>query len=187
MTNPRLADRYAKSLIDIAVEKGQLEEVYADAQRIIQVCKKSREFEVMLKSPVIKGDKKAAVINALSKGNITEISRLFLNLLVHKGREYFLREIMQAFCERYDIIKGISRINLTTAIPVTDEVHDLIVKKLQNETKLTNITLKTKVDESLIGGFVLEFNNYLVDRSVKRFLKEVKVLFGKNEYIYNIR
>ncbi len=187
MTNPRLAERYAKSLIDLAVEKGQLEEVHADAQRIIQVCRQSREFDVMLKSPIIKGDKKAAVIDALSKGTITELSRLFMNLLIRKGREANLREIMVVFCERYDAIKGISRINLTTAIPVSEEIKDILVKKLENETKLTNIHLKTKVDESLKGGFVLEFNNYLVDRSIKRFLKEVKVLFAKNEYIYNIR
>ncbi len=187
MTNPRLAERYAKSLLDLAVEKGQLEEVYIDAQRIIAVCKLNHEFDVMLKSPIIKGDKKAAVIDALSKGKITEISRLFMNLLIRKGREANLREIMVAFCEKYDIKKGINRINLTTAVPVSDEIQDIMVKKLEKETHLTNIHLKTKVDESLVGGFVLEYNNYLVDRSIKRFLKEVKVLFAKNEYIYNIR
>jgi F-type H+-transporting ATPase subunit delta len=187
MTNPRLADRYAKSLIDLAIEKGQLEEVYADAKRILEVCKQSREFDVMLKSPVIKGDKKAAVINALSKGSITELSRLFMNLLVQKGREYYLRPIMQSFCDKYDVVKGISRINLTTAVPVSEEVKAIIIRKLESESQMTNITLKTRVDKSLVGGFVLEFNNYLVDRSIKRFLKEVKVLYAQNEYIYNIR
>ena len=187
MTNPRLADRYAKSLIDIAIERGQLEEVYEDAKGIIEICRKSREFDVMLKSPIIKGDRKAEVINALSKGKMTDISRLFLNLLVNKGREYFLRDIMEAYCDRYDIVKGISRINLTTAVPVSPEIEKIIVKKLEDETKLTNITLKTKVDQSLIGGFIMEYNNNLVDRSIKRFLKEVKILYARNEFIFNIR
>ena len=187
MTNPRLAERYAKSLIDLALENGNLEEVHQDAQRIIQVCKLSREFEVMLKSPVIKGDKKAAVINELSKGKITEITRMFLNLLVRKGRENILKEIMQVFCEKYDIIKGISRINLTTAVPVGEDIEAMMIMKLEKETKLTNITINKKVDESLVGGFILEYNNYLIDRSVKRFLKEVKKEYSKNEYQYNIR
>ena len=187
MTNPRLADRYAKSLIDLALEHGKLEEVHQDAQRIIQVCKLSREFDVMLKSPIIKGDKKAAIIDQLSQGKVTEITRLFLNLLVRKGRESNLRDIMQVFCEKYDFIKGISRINLTTAVPVGEVIEKMIISKLQNETKLTNISIHKKVDESLVGGFILEYNNYLIDRSVRRFLKEVKMAYSKNEYQYNIR
>lgn len=187
MPNPRLADRYAKSLIDLALEKDQLEEVHNDAQRIIQVCKQSREFAVMLKSPIIKGEKKAAVINLLSKGKVSEISRLFLNLLVRKGRESNLLEIMQVVADKYDIIKGISRINLVTAVPVSEEVRLLMVDKLQKETRLTNIELAVKVDPSLVGGFILEYNNFLLDRSVKRFLKEVKTEYKKNEYVYNIR
>jgi F-type H+-transporting ATPase subunit delta len=187
MPNPRLADRYAKSLIDISVELGKLEEVYNDANRVLSVCKQSKEFAAMLKSPVIKGDKKAMVINALSKGNVSEVMRAFLNLLVRKGRESYLQEILQVFCDRYDIIKGISKISLTTATPASEEVKQLIMAKLLKETPLTNIDIVTKVDESLVGGFVLEYNNYLLDRSVKRFLKEVKALYQKNEYNYNIR
>ncbi len=187
MRNPRLADRYAKSLIDLALEQNMLEEVYNDAQRVLAVCKASREFAVMLKSPVIKGDKKAQIINILSEGKISELMRLFMNLLVRKGRESFLQEILVVFCEKYDFHNGISRINLSTAVPVTDEIKKLITEKLLKETKLTNIELVTDVDESLVGGFVLEYNNFLLDRSVRRFLKEVKTLYKKNEYVYNIR
>lgn len=187
MPNPRLADRYAKSLIDLALEKGLLEELHKDAENLIALCKQSREFAIMLKSPIIKGDKKAQVINILSQGKISEIMRVFVNLLVRKGRESFLQEIMQVFCDKYDIIKGISRINMVTAAPVSDEIRKMIVEKLQRETKLTNIDLLMKVDESLIGGFVLEYNNNLLDHSIKRFLKDVKTLYQQNEYVYNIR
>jgi F-type H+-transporting ATPase subunit delta len=54
MPNPRLATRYAKSLIDLAIEKGQLEKIFADMQWLQAVCKASREFVNVLKSPVIK-------------------------------------------------------------------------------------------------------------------------------------
>ncbi len=187
MANSRLAERYAKSLIDLALEFGKLEEIHKDAQYLIQLCNLSRDFSLMLKSPIIKGDDKAAILNRLSEGKVAEITRLFLQLLVRKGRESNLREIMRVFCVKYDELKGISRVNLTTAVPVGDDIEQMIIKKLQNETKLTHLKLQKKVDESLVGGFVLEYNNYLVDRSVKRFLKEVKMAYGKNEYQYNIR
>ena len=55
MPNPRLATRYAKSLIDLAVEKGQLEKVFADMQWLNAVCKSNRDFVNLLRSPIIKG------------------------------------------------------------------------------------------------------------------------------------
>lgn len=58
MRNPRLATRYAKSLVDLAVEQGQLEQVYADMQWLQAVCKSSRDFTNLLRSPIIKADKK---------------------------------------------------------------------------------------------------------------------------------
>ena len=62
MPNPRLASRYAKALIDLAIEKGQLEEVAADAQWLKAVCKESRDFLNLLRSPIIKGDSKRKIL-----------------------------------------------------------------------------------------------------------------------------
>ena len=58
MPNPRLATRYAKSMIDLAIEKGELEKIFADMQWLQQVCKQSKEFTALLRSPIVKPDKK---------------------------------------------------------------------------------------------------------------------------------
>ena len=58
MPNPRLAGRYAKSLIDLSIEKNQLEAVYADMKYLQELCKQSREFVNLMRSPVIKNDQK---------------------------------------------------------------------------------------------------------------------------------
>ena len=55
-----VASRYAKSLLDLSVEKGQLEAVYADMLQVKDVCENSREFITFLNSPIIKSDKKIA-------------------------------------------------------------------------------------------------------------------------------
>jgi F-type H+-transporting ATPase subunit delta len=68
MQNPRLAGRYAKSLVDLATEKGQLETVYADMKYLQAVCKSSRDFVNLLKSPVIKADQKNSIINSVTNG-----------------------------------------------------------------------------------------------------------------------
>ena len=63
MQNPRLATRYAKSILDLAIEQNQLEAVYGDMKHIIGICKTNPDFVAMLKSPIIKGDKKDKMIN----------------------------------------------------------------------------------------------------------------------------
>jgi F-type H+-transporting ATPase subunit delta len=97
MPNPRLAGRYAKSLIDLVVEKDQLESVYNDMLYINSLIHASPELVGVLKSPVIRGDKKDKILAALTKDKIGIIPVSFMRLLVKKGREAYLPEIVSAF------------------------------------------------------------------------------------------
>jgi F-type H+-transporting ATPase subunit delta len=187
MPNPRLAHRYAKSLVDLAQEKGQLETVYADMKYLQAVCKASREFVNLLKSPVIKAEQKNAIVNAVTKGKVSELTAAFNQLLVKKGRESDLPEIAAAFVDLYNEIKGIHRVKLTTAVAVSDELKASIENKVKAAQHLGTVELETVVDEKLIGGFVLEFNNRLVDASVLRDLKDIKKQFSQNLFVQNLR
>jgi len=157
MPNPRLAARYAKSIVDLAIEKGQLETVYADMKYLQAVCKMSADFVNLLRSPIIKSDKKEAIITAVTQGKISELTAMFNKLLVIKGRENDLPEIITAFINQYNEIKKIHKVELTTAIAISDDVKNTLVNKIKKEAGLENVELETKIDESLIGGFVLEF------------------------------
>ncbi|MFL9481303.1 ATP synthase F1 subunit delta [Chitinophagaceae bacterium LWZ2-11] len=187
MRNPRLADRYAKSLIDLAIEKNQLESVYADMQYISAVCKSSDEFSSLLASPIIKADKKNAVLTALTKGKVNVITETFNTLLVNKGREAVLPEIAEAFIDQYFVLKGIHKVKLTTATSVGEEVKKAIEAKIQTSDIKGSIHLETKVDEKLIGGFVLEFDNNIVDASVAKALNDIKKQFASNYYINKLQ
>lgn len=187
MPNPRLAGRYAKSLIDLATEKGQLEAVHADMQYIQALCKGSREFLALLRSPVIKADQKESIIKAITTGKVNELTAAFNQLLVKKGREGDLPEIATAFVEQYNVIKGIHIVTLTTAVPVSDELKHSIEQKVKSEKGLGKVQLETRTNESLIGGFVLEFDNNLVDASILRDLKDIKKQFLDNQYIHKLR
>ena len=87
MTNPRLATRYAKSLITLAIERNVLEATYKDIQFLQSVSKANREFALVLKSPIIAPDKKVAILESVTKGNISELTASFIKLLIKKGRE----------------------------------------------------------------------------------------------------
>lgn len=187
MPNPRLAGRYAKSLIGLAIERNQLEEVYTDMLYMQGVCKSSRELVSMLKSPVINADKKEAVLHAITNGKVNALTTAFNKLLVTKGREEALPEIIYAFIEQYKTKKEIYTITLTTATPVSEELKQAIVSKVQQQTAMKNIDLRTEVNEDLIGGFKLELGDSLVDASIAYDLNKVKSQFMNNDFIYKIR
>lgn len=187
MLNPRLAGRYAKSLIDLSVEQNQLEVVYKDMLYLQALCKASREFVSLLKSPVISIDKKSNALKAITAGKISALTAAFDILLINKNREFYLPEIVDAFIDQYNALKGIHKVKLTTATPVSEEVKQSIVNKIKNETSLKNVELETVVKEELIGGFVLEFDNNLVDVSIQRDLRDLKAQFDKNIFVRQIR
>jgi F-type H+-transporting ATPase subunit delta len=152
-----------------------------------RTCKSSIDFLNLLKSPVVSSEKKDAILSAITKGKVSELTAAFNRLLVTKAREASLPEIVTAFITQYNQIKGIHKVKLTTAIPVSDDVKDAIVDKIRRETEIQTIELETKLNESLIGGFVLEFDNKLVDASVARDLRDVKAQFNKNIFERQIR
>jgi F-type H+-transporting ATPase subunit delta len=187
MQNPRLAQRYAKSFIDLAEEMKQLDPVHDDIMLLNIICAKSREFVVMLKSPVINADKKYKIIDAVTENKISKITQTFIKLLCSKNRESILPEIISSFIEQYNKIKGIHKVTLTTAIPVTEEIKNAFISKIQSGASIKNIELETIVNERLIGGFVLEMDGRLIDASILRDLNDVKKQFANNDYIHKLR
>jgi F-type H+-transporting ATPase subunit delta len=187
MPNPRLASRYAKSLLDLAVEKGQLEQVYADMQVLQQICKGNRDFVNLLNSPVIKNDTKRKIVETVTTGRISELTTAFNALLINKGRENVLPEIVTAFIKQYKEHNNIHTVHLTTAVPVNDAVRKAIMDQVKKASGFDKIELDEKVDEDIIGGFVLKLGDQLVDASISYDLKTIAKQFENNDFIYKIR
>ncbi len=187
MTNPRLAGRYAKSLLDLAVEQNKLETIYADVKFLQAVCLSNADFVNMLRSPVIPSDKKEKILEAVTAGKINELTHAFLRLLINKAREYSLPEIVKAFTEQYNNLNGIHQVKITTAVAVSDQLKNALAQKIKADTQLDKIELEMAVKESLIGGFTLEIGDTLIDASIQRDLNDVKRQFKNNEYVHAIR
>src|SRR5215213_4268783 len=132
MLNPRVASRYAKSILDLAVERGQLEQVYNDMLYLQQLNKESREFLNLLRSPVVKADAKIKAINAVTAGKISDLTMSFTTLLVNKTREAVLPEVITSFIQQYKQKKNINTVKLTTATPVSEEVKNSIIAQVKN-------------------------------------------------------
>lgn len=187
MNNPRLAQRYAKSLIDIATEMKQLDAVHNDILYLKAIVAKSRDFVLMLNSPVINPDKKNKIISAITAGKVSDITAAFLKLLCNKGREANLPGVITSFVEQYNRLKGLHTAMLTTATPVSKELADSFIAKIKASTSYEHVELETKVDDSIIGGYILQMEGKLIDKSILRNLKDVKKQFANNDYLHRLR
>ena len=187
MRNPRLASRYTKSLLDLALEKGQLEAIYADMLWLHSVCRESRDFVNLLRSPIIKADKKVKIMAAVIGGKVSDLTTAFTNLLINKNRESNLPEIITAFIGQYKKYNNINIIKLTTAEPVSEDIKNKIVAQVKQTSGMQNIELETAVDNGLIGGFVLEAGDKLFDASIAYDLKHIARQFENNDFIYKVR
>jgi F-type H+-transporting ATPase subunit delta len=187
MPNPKLATRYAKSLIDLAIERGQLEEVYKDTIFLMSVFKESKELVNFLNNPVITSDQKLQVIKGLDSDRTGELTKSFNRLLIKKGRESYLPEIAESFVEQYKKHKGIHTVTLTTAVPASDEVKNAIINRIKRDSQMQNVELLCIVQESIIGGFILEGNGKRIDASIAYDLIKIKNRFLTNEFIYRFR
>ena len=187
MLNPRLASRYAKSLIDLALERDQLERVFADMQLLKQICKGNRDFVNLLRSPVVKGDTKIKIVKTITTGKITELTDSFITLLIRKTRESVLPEIIIAFISQYKQYKNISTVSLTTAVPISETIRKAIIEQVKKASGYDSIELDEKIDENIIGGFVLQIGDKLVDASISYDLKAIAKQFDNNDFIYKIR
>ena len=179
----RVAARYAKALIDISSELGKLDKVRDDINSFLSVLK-NRDFELMVKSPIIKPDKKQSIFDAILGKSLDEITMKFFSIVIRKGREAALPAIAKAFVQQYKKINQISTVKLTTATPMGDDAVSAIKAKLAESGLLeSNIDIQTETDEDIIGGFVIEFGDRLYDASVAHKLATLKKEFSSNTYI----
>lgn len=183
MADLRVASRYVKSLLELAVEQKALEEVHKDMQLFSSVCRENRNFTVMLKSPVIRHEKKRAVLEKLFSGKVNKLSLAIMDILTFKNREALLPAIAAEFHNAYNAYKGIGKASVTTTIPMDTEIREqikAIVRKLSHHKE---IELDEKVDQDLVGGFILNVGDQQIDASIKSKLKSLALTFSENPYI----
>jgi F-type H+-transporting ATPase subunit delta len=187
MPNPRLAGRYAKSILDLSIEKNQLDNVYHDMVFLKGICDTNRDFVNFLRSPIVKADKKEKTLTAITTGRISELTAAFIKLLTTKGREPLLPEITVAFIAQYKDHKDIHIVRLVTAIVASEELKNEITGKVRSMLKMENIELHESVDPGIIGGFILEIGDKLIDASGAYDRRVIRKEFEDNDFVYRIR
>lgn len=180
MVEDRIGYRYAKSLYEIATEQGLIESVKRDMDAFVSMHDGSRDFQNFLKSPIISAEKKQEALSKIISSAFESTPAINMaKMTAKKGREMYLPYIAKAFIDIYEKENGIIHGVLTTSYDkVSKKLITSLTKKVEENTG-SKLILQHKVDESLIGGFVLEIDDKIYDGSVKSALRNIRREFNK--------
>jgi F-type H+-transporting ATPase subunit delta len=172
MKGTKAASRYAKALLDLAIENNKLESVVADMAYLMETSEDSIEFGAFLRSPIVNSEKKIAILNSIF-GQFDEITARFINLVTKNRREALLPDIAFSFSAQVKEYKGIVPLTLVSAAPLSESTKAEILKKIGQKVK-GELELTEKIDQDLIGGFIVRMGDTQIDASVASQFSNLK-------------
>jgi F-type H+-transporting ATPase subunit delta len=183
MSNHRVAYAYAKSLMELAIERGQLEEVNRDFQHLAELSKSNRDLDLALRNPIISADKKLKVLNALfEKRATTKATLAFFEILCRKNRIDVITDIAKEFQSQYQVHNSIQVAEVTTTFPLDEKQRAEFTKIVLELSGMKTVKLTEKINPNLIGGFILRVNDRQLDESLSSKLRDLKAEFSVNHY-----
>lgn len=187
MKEIRVSNRYANSVLSLAIERNELETVREDFELLKKTISENHELAVALKSPIIKPGTKGNILKEIFQDKVSELMMTFLNLLVTKGRENMLFDVSKAFLNQYRVLKNVTTVMVSTAIDPDEALRHDISKFIEQSRKQLGITgtieIEEKVNPDLIGGFIIQAGDLQLDHSVKRKLDDLRSEFSNSAYI----
>ena len=183
MKGTQVAERYARSLFELALERNELEPVAEDIRLLKKICSENRDFVMLLKSPIVQTDRKIKILKLVLGEQIQTITMGFLLLLVRKRREAGIPDIAASFIMQYQDHMRILPVRVRTASPLTKEMEKEMLTVMKMYTDQT-IELTGTVDPELVGGFVLSWKDKQYDASISHEIEKMRRTVAKiNLYV----
>ena len=174
MGNSIVAYRYAKSLFDLATEKKVVNEVNDDMTLFKTICDENRQFLVVMGNPIVRHHDKLAILKKTFEKNVHPVTYSIFNVLTKKNRENLIYSIAEEFEKLYNLQKGILKATVTSVTALTKDQKAEFTKIVRDATG-KQIVLEEKINENLIGGYILSIGDTQIDTSVRKKLNELKL------------
>ncbi len=176
MVSSKVSNRYALSLIGIALEKKMLDTIYNDVKLIISAFNESDELQRVIESPVIRPELKISILDEIFSQKVDKETINFIHFTIEKRREEILYSVAKRFVELRNEHLGIVEIVVRTAFEFSDD-QKVILKERFEKILNKKAILNFKVDNNLIGGFIAQVGDTVYDASMKHQLELLKKEF----------
>jgi F-type H+-transporting ATPase subunit delta len=179
----RVAKVYADALRTVAEQRGVAEEVGRELRAIVSEVYANRpEVEAALASPVVKRSAKIPVLEHAFKNNVSDLLFNFLVVLNGKDRLQLVRHVAAAYRDIQDEQAKRVRVSVRSAVPLTDAQAEQLKQTISQATGLEPI-LQPKVDDSLLGGMIVQVGDRVFDSSVRYQIENIRnQLLARSSY-----
>ena len=156
-----ISSRYAKALFSLAKEKGLETRVYDDMKMLADSFSLEPGLRVALGNPILPAEEKLKLLTAAGGIEVSDLYERFMHLVLEHKRESLLLFMAHIYIHLYRKDKRITRVQFSTAVPVSEETG-------------STIEFSGIVQPELIGGFRLRIGNYRIDASYATQLRDIR-------------
>ena len=168
---------YGDALFSLAEELGQTDEILRDAEVLGKVIAESPEYLGMLDSPALSREERLALIDS----SFASLNKCLVNtakLLTEKRLAYTIPAVIKHITAVYEKSRGIERVEVISAVPLSDTQKEKLKAKIEGITK-KHIIISNTHDPSLLGGMKLRYMGVQLDGSVKTKLDGFEKSLGE--------
>ena len=171
-----LSGRYAKALYELAAEKKIISRIVEDFESLKALLKSNDLLKNMIKSPAVsKSNKQSSIIKILKKAKADSLTIKFCGILAKNGRLILINEIIDVFLSEISRINGEVQAEVTTSFELDKAQQNKVESAISNATGVKKIVLSTNVDETLIGGLIVQIGSKMIDNSIKTKLNNLEI------------
>ena len=176
MVSLKVSNRYALSLLSIALEKDKLDTVYNDAKLLIKAFDESDELQRVVESPVVRPEVKISILDEIFSGKIDKETINFIHFIIQKRREKILYSVAKRFVDLRNEHLGIVELLVSTAFELNDDQKEVLKVRFEKILNKKAIMI-FKVDNNLVVGFIAQVGDTVYDASMKHQLELLKKEF----------
>ncbi len=169
-----VSQRYALALYDLALEKSQVDEFASNMEDFMRMYNANDNLKNFVRNPTYSiEDQKIVFDKILNIMNVNQIIKNFFLVLITKKRIFFLEQIIKEFLKLISTKKGQVAANLISSKIIDDKTILDIEKEISSSIN-RSIKLDCKIDNSLIGGVIIQIGSLMIDTSIKNKLQKYK-------------
>lgn len=164
-----LATKYARMLLDLAQKESSIDQVERDLELISETLDQHLKLKDLLRNPQVDEDIKRKIVDEIFGDQVAGVSCIFLKMMVDLEEIGRLHEVTQRFARLAEESEQRVVAEVTSAVPLTEELSEKLRKKLVASTG-KNVQLRHRLDDSVLGGLIVRINGRVVDASLGRQL-----------------
>ena len=174
MQQTKASARYARALFELAQESNCVDTVYSEMNSILEILNTKGDLYRLIKNPTVTKTIKSSIFQKIFSLNTTPLSINFLLMLIEKGREGILPQIIQQYISLMNKDKGVVLVEVISSKPLRESIKEQIKEKMNS---LGKIQLKEKTNSTILGGFVINSGDLQYDASITAKIEKIKKVF----------